>query len=65
MRYKAIAVIGVIAIIFGIVFQLQGRGEIGPESSFMYQNKNWVDYGIIIIVAGIAILGSGLFLSRR
>lgn len=53
--------IGVILIIFGAIFQFQGRGQIGPESSFMYYNKDWIYYGIGIIASGIITAGAGVF----
>ena len=58
---KAIIVSGVIMMIFGIIFQFQGRGTIGPESSFMYYNKDWIDYGFGIIVLGAVLCGLGVF----
>jgi hypothetical protein len=58
--------IGIILIIFGAIFQFQGRGVIGPESSFMYYNDDWVYYGIAIIVCGIIIVGiGGFFLIKK
>lgn len=66
MRFgKPLIIIGIILICFGAIFQFQGRGQLGPESSFMYYNKDWIYYGIIIIVSGIAISGFGAFLSKR
>jgi hypothetical protein len=58
---KAVIVIGIATIVFGIIFQFQGRGMVGPESSFMYYNKDWIDYGIGIVFAGITICGIGVF----
>lgn len=58
---KAIIVSGVITMIFGIIFQFQGRGVIGPESSFMYYNKDWIDYGFGIVVLGAVLCGLGVF----
>lgn len=46
---------------FGILFQFQGRGVVGPESSFMYYNKDWIHYGITMIVSGVLIIGVGIF----
>ena len=43
-----IVIIGVILVIFGIIFNFQGQGVVGPESSFMYQNQEWIDYGVMI-----------------
>jgi len=62
---KAIIVAGVIITIFGIVFQFQGRGTIGPESSFMYYNKDWIDYGFWIAGLGAVLCGSGIFVHFR
>ncbi|MBM2852208.1 MAG: hypothetical protein HW420_755, partial [Candidatus Nitrosotenuis sp.] len=62
---KPLIIIGIILICFGVIFQFQGRGQLGPESSFMYYNTDWIFNGIIIIVSGIAISGFGIFLSKR
>ena len=44
--------IGIITLIFGLIFHLQGQSVIGPESSFMYANPNWITYGIEIMICG-------------
>lgn len=62
---KIILGLGAILIAFGFLFQFQGRGTVGPESSFMYYNKDWIDYGVAIIISGIIIIGIGIFASRR
>lgn len=62
---KPVIIVGIIMIFFGAIFQFQGRGQIGPESSFMYHNTEWVSYGIAIIGFGIAVSGLGAFLSKR
>ena len=49
--------IGSITLIFGLIFHLQGQSVIGPESSFMYANPNWVTYGIEIMIVGTIIIG--------
>jgi hypothetical protein len=51
--------IGLIVLILGIIFYLQGLSIVGPESSFMYSNPKWVTYGFEIIIAGIIIIGIG------
>jgi energy-converting hydrogenase Eha subunit E len=56
---------GAILIIFGMIFQYQGRGQLGPESSFMYYSKDWIYYGIAIIITGIITSGIGVFLLRK
>lgn len=44
----------------GIIFHLQGQSVVGPESSFMYANPEWVSYGIQIAISGIIISGVGI-----
>ena len=59
--------IGVIIVIFGLVFHLQGQSVLGPESSFMYSNPDWVTYGIQIVIVGIIIVvvGTGISVIKR
>ena len=54
--------IGSIVLIFGLIFDLQGQSIVGPESSFMYANPEWITYGIQIMVLGIIIIGIGALL---
>ena len=49
--------------IMGVIFHLQGQSVLGPESSFMYSNPQWVTYGIQIAVFGGIILAVGIGLS--
>jgi mannose/fructose/N-acetylgalactosamine-specific phosphotransferase system component IIC len=58
--WNVIVLVGTIIFILGIIFHLQGQSIVGPESSFMYANPEWVSYGIQIAVSGIAILGVGI-----
>ncbi|MCS5528878.1 MAG: hypothetical protein NZ747_06385 [Nitrosopumilus sp.] len=51
--------IGIITLIFGLIFDLQGQSMIGPESSFMYANPDWITYGIVIMITGSVIVGIG------
>ena len=51
--------IGIISFIFGLIFDLQGQSIVGPESSFMYANPDWITYGIQIMVGGIIMIGIG------
>jgi hypothetical protein len=62
---KPIIIFGLILIIFGTVFQSQGRGQIGPESSFMYYSNDWIYYGMGIIIVGIIVCGFGVIFLRR
>ena len=62
---KSLAIIGIIVAIFGLIFHLQGLSIVGPESSFMYSNPDWISYGIQIIIAGIVILSIGVIVIKR
>lgn len=66
MRYaRSIIIAGMLIAAFGLVFQFQGKGQVGPESSFMYHNTDWAYYGFAIAVIGVIISGVGVFLRRR
>ena len=56
---------GIIIIIFGIVFQFQGQGIIGPEQSFMYENSTWIDSGIYIAMGGVIIILIGYVVEKK
>ncbi len=60
---KPLVIIGTIILIFGIIFHLQGQSVIGPESSFMYSNPEWITYGIQIVIVGIIIVVAGIGIS--
>jgi len=51
---------GIITLIFGLIFHLQGQSIVGPESSFMYANPDWITYGIQIMIGGIIIISMGI-----
>jgi len=61
---KGIKIIGIgcTTFILGVIFDLQGQAIVGPESSFMYANPDWITYGIQIMVGGITIIGIGTIL---
>jgi len=56
--------IGVVILISGLVFHLQGQSIIGPESSFMYSNPDWITYGIQITIVGIIIVVIGIGINK-
>ena len=60
---KIIPIAGGVTIFFGIIFHFQGQSVIGPESSFMYSNPDWINYGFQIIIVGIIIVIGGIGLS--
>ncbi len=55
-----IMIIGIIIFILGTIFYLQGESVVGPESSFMYANPEWISYGIQIVISGLIISGTGI-----
>ncbi len=50
-----------------MIFHFQGQGIIGPESSFMYSNPEWISYGQQIVIVGLIIVGAGfgLIISKK
>jgi hypothetical protein len=58
--WSLVVFIGTIIFMLGIIFHLQGQSVVGPESSFMYANPEWVSYGIQIAISGIIISGVGI-----
>ena len=62
---KTITIIGIIIGIFGFIFHLQGQSIVGPESSFMYANPEWVSYGLQVMIVGIVILGVGFIILKK
>lgn len=65
MKSLPIIVSGIIIMVFGIVFQFQGQGVIGPESSFMYENHDWINNGIYIGMAGVIIILIGYIVEKK
>jgi len=50
---RAALVVGILMLIFGIVFALQGKGTIG--GSAMSNNSFWIYAGMVIAIVGVAI----------
>ncbi len=61
---KPLIITGTIILIFGLIFHLQGQSVIGPESSFMYSNPDWITYGTQIAILGIIIVVVGIGISK-
>ena len=62
MISKGIAIVGTIILGLGITFHLQGQSIVGPESSFMYKNPDWITYGMQIAIVGTITIISGIIL---
>ena len=58
-KIHTVIVMGIITFIFGVIFDLQGQSIVGPESSFMYANPDWITYGIEIMIIGAIVIGMG------
>jgi len=58
-------IVGVIILGFGILFDFQGQGIVGPESSFMYENPEWITNGHIIGISGTGILIGGVVIRKK
>ena len=61
---KAIIGAGIVVIILGVVFYLQGQSVVGPESSFMYSNPEWITNGQWIALIGVVIFVEGIVVLR-
>jgi hypothetical protein len=62
---RTLIIIGIIVGIFGSIFHLQGKSMVGPESSFMYSNPEWVSYGLQMTIVGIIILSVGFVILKK
>lgn len=58
-------IVGVLILLAGIVFVLQGEGIVGPQSSFMYNNQTWIYQGTAAAVVGLVVIIGGMVLGRR
>ena len=65
MNSIPIIIAGIIIMIFGIVFQFQWQGMVGPEESFMYDNPTWIDNGINIGMIGVVIILIGYVIEKK
>ena len=65
MGSSPIVIVGIILVVFGIIFNFQGQGIIGPETSFMYQSDDWIDYGIVISMAGVILVLIGYIVEKK
>jgi hypothetical protein len=58
----ALVVVGGLVVVAGVVFTLQGVGDIG--GSFMSGNSAWAVIGPVIALAGVAIAAIGVLRGR-
>ena len=62
--FRIVTGIGIVILISGIIFALQGQSIVGPTSSFMYSNPEWITNGQWIAIAGGIILVAGIGISK-
>ena len=65
MKSLPIIISGIIIMIIGIIFQFQGQGIVGPESSFMYENSSWINNGVYIGMIGVVVILIGYFVEKK
>ena len=65
MGSSPIVIAGIIFVIFGIIFSFQGQGVVGPETSFMYESQDWIDYGMWISMIGVILVLIGYVVEKR
>ena len=63
--FKPVIILGASVVILGLIFHLQGRSIIGPESSFMYSNPEWITLGQQIIIVGILMIVAGFIIKLK
>jgi uncharacterized membrane protein YidH (DUF202 family) len=56
----SIIIIGTLIAGLGLIFMAQSRAEIGPQSSFMYNNPDWTLDGFVIAIVGIVVAIAGI-----
>ena len=62
----SLIIIGTTVLVLGVIFHLQGHSVVGPQSSFMYSNPDWITYGIQIVIAGaIILIGGGILVKVK
>jgi len=57
--------VGAVVTVFGVLFFMQGNSIVGPTTSFMYSNPQWIVNGKWISISGIIILVVGIGISLR
>lgn len=58
-RKSALAVVGILLVLAGVVFSLQGANVIGG-SALMSGNSTYIYVGIVVAIVGVVVLALGL-----
>lgn len=59
---NTLVVVGAMLVIFGIIFVAQSKSVVGPQSSFMYSNSQWIVNGFAISITGLVVLACGVII---
>jgi hypothetical protein len=66
MKAAAIFLAGLIVLAFGTLFTLQGAGVVHwPRESFMLDQREWVERGLVIALAGLALILTAWRINRK
>ena len=57
---RILVLFGAIISASGMLFTAQSKSEVGPQSSFMYNNPSWTLNGLVIASVGLAVLAAGI-----
>jgi hypothetical protein len=60
----SIVLIGILISLAGLTFGLQGLAVVGPPSSFMYKNPEWLTNGMYIFAFGVIVIIIGAVMRR-
>lgn len=63
MKSRVLVIVGVVAVLLGGVWALQGSGVLG--GSAMSGSSMWLVIGIVVVVAGAAMIVMGARTTRR
>jgi len=66
MRQNLLIFAGIAAILFGVLFMLQGLGVVRwPASSMMIDQRVWLWRGLVLAVAGAILVGGARLIPTR
>ncbi len=65
MKSGAVLIIGLVVLAFGTLFALQGAGVVHwPRESFMLDQRDWVEKGIVFALIGLALIATAWRIRR-
>jgi hypothetical protein len=57
MKSATLMMLGIVVAAAGLLFTLQGAGIVHwPRESFMLDNRDWVERGIVVVLIGAALM---------